>query len=137
MFTIGVWARRALCRLAMPFPKPGPMCRSVAAGRSVIRPYPSAAPVTTPFEEGQDWPHVGDGVEGRHEVHLRGAGVGEAHINSRIDQGADKRLCPGHGGAWCCRTGHHPGRCPIAGRSGHLASTLRHLPVDFREWAHG
>ena len=36
-FTIGLRARRALCRFAMPFAKPGPRCRSVSAGRSVIR----------------------------------------------------------------------------------------------------
>ena len=34
----GVWARRALCRLASPFPRPGPRCSSAAAGRPVIRP---------------------------------------------------------------------------------------------------
>jgi hypothetical protein len=36
--TIGVRARRALCRLAMPLAKPGPRCSSVAAGRPVMRP---------------------------------------------------------------------------------------------------
>ena len=80
MFTIGVWARRALCRLAMPFPKPGPMCRSVAAA---VR-HPAVAvsgPGHHPFEEGQDCPHVGHGVEGGHEVHLRGAGIGETYVN--------------------------------------------------------
>src|SRR4030081_1467780 len=46
--TIGVWARRALCRFARPFPRPGPRCSKVAAGLSAIRAYPSAAPVTTP-----------------------------------------------------------------------------------------
>ena len=39
---------RALCRLASPLPRPGPRCSSVAAGRSAMRPYPSAAPVATP-----------------------------------------------------------------------------------------
>ena len=46
--TSGVPARRALCRLASPLARPGPRCSSVAAGRPVIRPYPSAAPVATP-----------------------------------------------------------------------------------------
>jgi hypothetical protein len=46
--TIGVRARRALCRLARPFPMPGPRWSSVAAGRPVIRAQPSAAPVATP-----------------------------------------------------------------------------------------
>src|SRR3954451_14488592 len=48
MFTIGVWARRALCRLAKPLPRPGPRCSSVAAGLPAMRAYPSAAPVATP-----------------------------------------------------------------------------------------
>src|SRR5947199_1465620 len=48
MLTSGVRARRALCRLASPLPSPGPRWRSVAAGLSAMRPYPSAAPVTTP-----------------------------------------------------------------------------------------
>src|SRR5918994_2620514 len=48
MLTSGVRARRALCRFASPLPRPGPRCRSVAAGLPAMRPYPSAAPVTTP-----------------------------------------------------------------------------------------
>ncbi len=37
MLTTGLWARRALCRLASPFPRPGPRWRRVAAGRPAIR----------------------------------------------------------------------------------------------------
>ena len=37
-FTIGVRARRALCRLAIPLPRPGPRCSRVAAGRPAMRP---------------------------------------------------------------------------------------------------
>ena len=48
MFTIGVCARRALWRFAIPLPRPGPRCNRVAAGLPVMRAYPSAAPVTTP-----------------------------------------------------------------------------------------
>jgi hypothetical protein len=36
--TTGVRARRALCRLAHPFPSPGPRWSSVAAGLPVMRP---------------------------------------------------------------------------------------------------
>ena len=46
--TIGTSARRALCRLARPLPRPGPRWRSTAAGLSAMRAYPSAAPVATP-----------------------------------------------------------------------------------------
>ena len=35
--TMGERARRALCRLASPFARPGPQCSRVAAGRSCIR----------------------------------------------------------------------------------------------------
>jgi hypothetical protein len=45
---IGDPARFALCKFAKPFAKPGPKCNNVQAGFSAIRPYPSAAPVTTP-----------------------------------------------------------------------------------------
>src|SRR5579862_1313423 len=48
MFTTGVRARRALCRLARPLPRPGPRWSKTAAGRPAIRAYPSAAPVATP-----------------------------------------------------------------------------------------
>jgi hypothetical protein len=48
MFTIGVEARRALCKFANPLARPGPQCSNVAAGLPVTRAYPSAAPVTTP-----------------------------------------------------------------------------------------
>ena len=36
-FTIGERARRALCRLASPFARPGPQCSRVQAGRSCMR----------------------------------------------------------------------------------------------------
>ena len=48
MLTTGVCPLRALCRFARPLPRPGPRCSSVAAGRSAMRPKPSAAPVATP-----------------------------------------------------------------------------------------
>src|SRR5579864_2222343 len=48
MFTTGVRARRALCRLASPLASPGPRWSRTAAGRPAIRAYPSAAPVATP-----------------------------------------------------------------------------------------
>src|SRR3954447_21968874 len=48
MLTIGTFPLRALCRFARPLPRPDPRWRSVAAGRSDIRAYPSAAPVATP-----------------------------------------------------------------------------------------
>src|SRR5215469_3828315 len=48
MASTGVRARRALCRFASPFARPGPRCSSVVAGPPVIRPYPSAAPVAVP-----------------------------------------------------------------------------------------
>ena len=48
MLTMGTFALRALWRLARPLPRPQPRCRSVAAGLSAMRAYPSAAPVATP-----------------------------------------------------------------------------------------
>src|SRR6516164_548113 len=48
MLTIGDEALLALWMLARPLARPGPRCSRVAAGLSLIRAYPSAAPVTTP-----------------------------------------------------------------------------------------
>ena len=92
MLTIGVRARRALCRLARPLPRPGPRCSSVAAGRSAMRAYPSAAPVTDALEQPEDGAHLGHGVERGHEVHLRRARIGEARVDARVGQRADEGL---------------------------------------------
>ena len=46
--TTGVRALAALWRLARPLASPGPRCSRTSAGRSVRRPYASAAPVQTP-----------------------------------------------------------------------------------------
>ena len=46
--TIGLCARRALCRLASPLDRPGPRWSRTDAGRPAMRAYPSAAPVATP-----------------------------------------------------------------------------------------
>ncbi len=44
------------------------------------------------FEEPEDPPHLGDVVEGGHEVHLRGPGVGEAHVDPAGHEGPDQCL---------------------------------------------
>ena len=56
-------ARRALCRFAIPLPRPGPRCSRIAAGRSAIRPYPSAAPVATPSNSAEHAAHLRHRVE--------------------------------------------------------------------------
>ena len=59
------------------------------------------------LEQAQHGPHLGDGVEGGHEVHLGGARVGEAGVDTGIHQGADERL--GTVEAPACRlVGHGP-----------------------------
>ncbi len=91
-FTIGVRARRALWRLAMPLPSPGPRCSSVAAGRSGHAAVAVGGAGDDPFEEPEDGPHLGNVVEGGHEVHLRGAGVGETDVHPAADEGPDECL---------------------------------------------
>ena len=44
------------------------------------------------LEQAEDAAHLGHVVEGGHEVHLRGARVGEADVDTGIDEGADERL---------------------------------------------
>jgi hypothetical protein len=49
------------------------------------------------LEEGEYGPHLGHVVEGGDEVHLRRAGVGEAHVDAGGDEGADEGLGAVHG----------------------------------------
>ena len=51
---------------------------------------------TDAFEETQHCPGLRHGVDGLHEVHLRGAGVGETGVHSVREQGADDALCTVH-----------------------------------------
>ena len=52
----------------------------VVGGTVEIRPVPS--------EEAEHTAHTLDPVEGRDKMHLRGAGIGKAHIDAAADQGA-------------------------------------------------
>ena len=54
-----------------------------------------------PFEEGQHTSHLRDCVQRRDEMHLRRAGVGEAHVDSVADEGGEKRVGAVH---ICCYT---------------------------------
>jgi hypothetical protein len=49
------------------------------------------------LEQGEHSAHLRHGVEACHEVHLRGAWVGEADIHAAADQCANKGLCTIHG----------------------------------------
>ncbi len=42
------------------------------------------------LEEAEDAAHAGDAVERRDEVHLAGAGIGEAGVDAAGEQGADE-----------------------------------------------
>ena len=44
------------------------------------------------LEQRQDAAHLGDVVQRGDEVHLRGAGVGEADVDARADEGPDECL---------------------------------------------
>ena len=48
------------------------------------------------FEEGEHTAHPRNGVQCGNEVHLRGARVGEAHVNAAVDQGIDQGLSTIH-----------------------------------------
>ncbi len=49
------------------------------------------------LEQAEDAAHPLHPVEGSHEMHLRGAGIGEAHIDATGDQGADETFSSVHG----------------------------------------
>ena len=57
-FTIGVRARRALWRLAMPLPSPGPRCSRVAAGRPRHAAVAVGGAGDHPLEEPEHGPHL-------------------------------------------------------------------------------
>ena len=82
MFTIGVRARRALCRFAMPFPRPGPRCSSVAAGLVGHAAVAVGGAGRDTFEQREHRAHLGDVVERGDELHLRRSRVGEAHVDA-------------------------------------------------------
>ena len=87
----------ARCRLARPLPRPQPRCKSVAAGcrpcvRSRrLRPWPR--PRTAPARRA-----CAVRCPAPPQVHLAGAGVGEADFDAGIDQRFHEGLCAvGHG----------------------------------------
>ena len=90
--TTGTPARLALCRLASPLPKPGAEVQQhrrgllgdagVAVGRAGRR----------ALEQRQHSAQTGHRIQGRHKVHLRGAGVREAHVDPTAYQGAYERV---------------------------------------------
>ena len=72
---------RALWRLARPLPRPGPRCKQRGGGPLGHAPVAVRGPRHDALEEAEDAADAVDLVEGGHEVHLRGAGVGEAHVD--------------------------------------------------------
>ena len=90
MLTIGEFARRALCTLAMPLAKPGPQCISVAAGFAGHARVAIGATGDHRLGHAEDAAHALDLVECGDEVHLRRAGVGETGIDAAGEQGADE-----------------------------------------------
>ena len=67
-----------------------------------MRAYPSAAPVATPSNRVSTAAHLGDVVQRGDEVHLGGAGVGEADVDPGVDQRADECLRAVHRQLACC-----------------------------------
>ena len=90
--TIGVRARRALCRLASPLASPGPRCSSVAAGLSGHAPVAVGRAGHDALEQAQHRAHLRHAVERGDEVHLGRAGVREADVDAAGDQRADQGL---------------------------------------------
>ncbi len=97
MLTIGEFARRALCTLAMPLAKPGPQCSSVAAGFAGHARVAVGAAGHHGLGHAEDAAHALDLVERGDEMHLRGAGIGETGIDAAGEQRADEAFGAVHG----------------------------------------
>ena len=97
MLTTGVAARRALCRLASPLPRPGPRCRSVAAGRAGHPGVAVGGAGRDALEQPEHAAHLGHRVERGDEVHLARARVREARRDPGVDERADHGLGAVHG----------------------------------------
>ena len=97
MLTIGVCARRALCRLAPPLERPGPRCSKVRGRLARHPPIAVRRPGGRALEQGQHRAHARLAVERRHHLHLAGAGIGEADIDARIRQRLQNCFCAVHG----------------------------------------
>ncbi len=90
---------RALCRLARPLPRPGPKWSRVAAGLSRHAGIAIRSPCHDPLEKPKDRTHAGHPVEGAHEMHLRGAGIGKADVDAAVHERAHQALGAVHAGA--------------------------------------
>ena len=113
MATTGERARRALCRLAMPV---GQARAEVEQHRGGPARHPGVAvggAGRDALEQRQHAAHLGCVVERGHEVHLRGAGVGEADVDAGVDQGLEQGARTDHRGG--CYPGA-PGRAAICWR---------------------
>ena len=128
MFTIGVRARRALCRFAIPLPSPGPRCSSVAAGRTGHAAVAVGRAGGDAFEQREDRAHLGDVVERGDELHLRCTRVREAHVDAVRDQRADECVRAVHRILdQECQSSNVPGfRMPF----GSNAALMRRISVD-------
>ena len=78
-----------------------------------MRPYPSAAPVTTPSNSPRTARISGHAVESSHEVHLGCARVGERDLDAVRHEGRDDQLRAVHSApAECLARSGSPGRFP-------------------------
>ena len=78
MLIIGLRARRALCMLASPLARPGPVCSSVAAGPIGHARIAVGGTGHHAFEQAEHATHLRFAVKRGNEMHFGRAGVGEA-----------------------------------------------------------
>jgi hypothetical protein len=109
--TTGTPARRALCRLASPLPRPAPG----AAGSPRDAGHPGVAVGGAggdPLEQRQHAAHRRDAVERGDEVHLRGPGLAK-----QTRHRCPRACAAGRGRRWWRRRGR-PARPPVGRRTG-------------------
>ncbi len=94
--TMGVFARRALCRFARPLARPGPRCTSVIAGLPRHPRVTVGGAGAHALEQREHRAHSLDGIERGDQRHFGGAGIGEAYVDAGADRGFDESLSAVH-----------------------------------------
>ena len=77
----------ALCRLASPLARPGPEMQQRRGRRALHAEIAVGRPRHHALEQAEHAAHALDAIQRCDEVHLRGAGIGEADVDPARDQG--------------------------------------------------
>ena len=85
-------ALAGVVQVRQPVAEPGPEVQQRGRGLVGHPPVAVGRARGDAFEQREHAAHLGHRVQRRDEVHLRRAGVGEAHVDTRVDQRAQQSL---------------------------------------------